>query len=185
MSAPYVAVNPSAANDPGLRGTNVYRTNPGVTPPLFAIAPRDGEHRGDHGLVLRGPLLQRGFKAGRARRLSAFETGAYDSSGWGPGGTGQVNHSPDALFWIPTPDEYTKAVFYDPNRYGTSQGGYWLYPNRSNTPPVGGPPGTPGAETGSGSYPYDPNNPNRFYPVGSYPNSQTPWGLLDGSGEAH
>ncbi len=73
-------------------------------------------------------------------------------------------------------------MHYDPNKLGAGQGGYWLYPDSSDSPPVGGPPGTPGAHTGAGTYPFDPANPYRLYPVGSYPGAQSPWGLLDGSG---
>jgi len=35
----------------------------------------------------------------------------------------------------------------DPNKFGPNQGGYWLYPTMSDTPPVGGLTGTPGAQT--------------------------------------
>ena len=123
---------------------------------------------------------------GRVNERWAFESGAYDTSTFqyipGQGWTGQLQHSPGARFWIPTVDEWTKGMHYDPNRFGVGQGGYWLYPTSSDSPPVGGVPGTPGAQTGAGSYLSDPNNPDRVYPVGSYPNAMSPWGLLDGSG---
>jgi formylglycine-generating enzyme required for sulfatase activity len=96
---------------------------------------------------------------------------------------GQNTHTAGAPYWLSSLDEWIKATHYDPNKYGPGQGGYWLYPvGRDAPPPVGGLPGTPGAETGAGDYHTDPNNPFREYPVGSYPLGATPWGLLDASG---
>ncbi len=121
---------------------------------------------------------------GKVNEAWAFETGAYDSATWTADPTnpygGQVVRSPGAMFWIPNLDEWTKAMHWDPNKLGPGLGDYWLYPNASDTPPVGGLPGTPGAQTGAGVY--DDGGSFRIYPVGSYPNAQSPWGLLDGSG---
>lgn len=75
---------------------------------------------------------------------AAFETGVYDTSTFftNPDGTftDQRQHSPGARFWIPTLDEWTKAVYYDPDRYGEGQEGYWLYPNGTNTELISGDP---------------------------------------------
>lgn len=121
---------------------------------------------------------------GKVNEAWAFERGAYDTSTISFDGQwhGPLTHAPDAKFWIPTIDEWTKGMHYDPNRRGPGVGGYWLYPTSSDTPPVSGLPGTPGAQTGAGDYVNDPNNPERLYPVGSYPTAASPWGLLDGSG---
>ncbi len=117
--------------------------------------------------------------------LSAFETGAYDVATFtqNPDGSynDQLTHTPGAMFWLPTRDEWTKGGYYDPNRYGQGQGGYWRYPISSDLIPIGGPPGT-GAQTSA-----DPTLSFNQYPeipVGSYPNSRSPWGLLDVSGSA-
>ena len=113
---------------------------------------------------------------------AAFASGAYDTSTFYPNaGPPQMVHTPGAQFWLPSLDEWTKAMYFDPNKNGPGQAGYWWYPISSDSPPVGGPPGTPGAQTGAGSF-NDPNNPAHDYPVGSYPGVMSPWGLLDGSG---
>ncbi|HYF14307.1 MAG TPA: SUMF1/EgtB/PvdO family nonheme iron enzyme [Phycisphaerales bacterium] len=120
---------------------------------------------------------------GKVNQAWAFESGAYTMSAYhvGPDGewTGPLGHSPGARFWIPTVDEWTKGMYYDPNKNGLGQPGYWKHPAKSDTPLVGGPPGTPGAQTSAGNWsaPWP-----GFVPVGSYPDSQSPWGLLDGSG---
>lgn len=71
-----------------------------------------------------------------------------------------------------------KAAHYDPDLYGPGQEGYWLYPGGSDDPLVSGEPGEPGAETSVGQNPDD----FLYYPVGSYPDTNQPWGLLDTSG---
>lgn len=100
-----------------------------------------------------------------------FTTGAYDNA--------TLTRQPGAQFWIPSLDEWTKATYYDPNRYGAGQEGYWLYPGMSMVPLVGGPPGSPGAQTSAGNW-----LPSGQLPpdVGSYPGVMSPWGLLDSSG---
>lgn len=59
---------------------------------------------------------------GKVNEPWAFEDGAYDTSTFGtnPDGTitDQPRHHPDAKFWIPTHDEWVKAAYYDPHRYG-------------------------------------------------------------------
>ena len=76
---------------------------------------------------------------------------------------------PGARFWIPSLDEWMKASFYDPNRYGANQGGWWTNGMSGDFVPVYGPPGV-------GQY-GAPDLVN--WPVGQYPGSQSPWGLLD------
>ena len=83
-----------------------------------------------------------------------------------------MTHHPDARFWIPTIDEYTKAGYYDPDRYGPGQGGYWLHPGGSDDPLVAGPPGV-GQAAGNWA------PPGSGIAVGSYPDTQSPWGLWD------
>jgi hypothetical protein len=108
----------------------------------------------------------------------AFESGAYDASTFGTDADGnltdQMTRSPGARFWIPSIDEWVKGGYWDPNRYGEGEGGYWRYPYMSDEPPIPGPP-EEGGQTNAvpGDVPLD---------VGSYPDAQTPWGLLDYSG---
>jgi formylglycine-generating enzyme required for sulfatase activity len=115
----------------------------------------------------------------------AILNGAYDTStfGQGPDGlsfTDQLTHHPDARFWIPTYDEWMKAAYYDPNRNGPGQGGWWLYGNASDIPLV---PGLPGAgTTNAGLILQDAQQRDMI--VGAYQTVQSPWGLLDVSGGA-
>lgn len=118
---------------------------------------------------------------GKRSDRAAFENGAYDTSTftYNPDGTGnfQLAHNPGAQFWIPTIDEWVKAVYWDPNKSNPdgSLGGYWRYPNRTNQPVPAGPPGSGGQSNWGGHGPIE---------VGSYPLVTTPWGLLDASGGA-
>ncbi|MEC9374105.1 MAG: SUMF1/EgtB/PvdO family nonheme iron enzyme [Planctomycetota bacterium] len=108
----------------------------------------------------------------------AFESGAYDTSTFGVDENGditdQATRSPGAKFWIPSLDEWTKAAHWDPEK-NDGKGGYWLYPTTSDDEPVGGPPGA-GETSANWSGPFVQ------LPVGSYPDTMSPWGLLDLSG---
>lgn len=118
---------------------------------------------------------------GKVEEQWAFEDGAYDTSTFGDNSDGtftdQLEHYPDAKFWIPTLDEYAKAMFWDPDKDG--EGGYWRYPHSKDTAPISGAPWE-GGETDAGAHPDD------FPPLdaGSYPWAASPWGLLGGSGGA-
>jgi formylglycine-generating enzyme required for sulfatase activity len=120
---------------------------------------------------------------GRSGQQSAFENGVYDTSTFtiNPDGTfnDQPVHTPGTQYWIPTLDEWTKAGYYDPNRYGTGQGGYWIYPNGTNQPLISGYPEDGGQTNAGDTFPPDDQ---RYLDVGSYPNVRSPWGLLDVSG---
>ncbi|MFO0830874.1 MAG: SUMF1/EgtB/PvdO family nonheme iron enzyme [Phycisphaerales bacterium] len=107
--------------------------------------------------------------------------GAYDVTTWTRNDDGSFNHGarrPDAKFWIPTLDEWVKAGYYDPDRYGADQGGWWLYPNRSDAPMIAGFPGS-GAQT---SATMDIFGGALGIPLGAYSDQVSPWGLLDVSG---
>lgn len=119
----------------------------------------------------------------KGTRLEDFETGVYDTSTFGVdpdtgARTDQLERSPGSRYFLPTFDEWAKAAHYDPDRYGPGEEGYWLYPGGSDDPLVSGMPGEPGAETSVGQ---DPDG-YLYYPVGSYPGTNQPWGLLDTSG---
>lgn len=116
--------------------------------------------------------------------LSGFLSGAYDTSTFGrdpdnPANfTDQTTRSPGAKYWIPSLDEWIKAAHYDPNKNGTGNGGWWLYSDGSDTQPVPGMPGV--GETSAG---VDISNPEAFdIPLMAYPETRSPWGLLDTSG---
>src|SRR5690606_10019729 len=77
-------------------------------------------------------------------------------------------------FFLPTLHEWTKAAYYDPDRHGPGEEGYWLYPDGGEEPLTSGFPWEPGAETSGGI--------REYVDVGQYPQSVSPWGLLDVSG---
>lgn len=127
---------------------------------------------------------------GKQATLASLMTGAYDASTFGqfigPDGRLMVSDNTARLdgarYFMPTLDEWSKAVYYDPHRYGQDQGGWWLYPNGSDSPPVPGPPGAGGGETSAGYLiPGDPFGAWDI-PLGAYTGSLSPWGLLDTSG---
>ncbi|XVJ59737.1 MAG: formylglycine-generating enzyme family protein [Tepidisphaera sp.] len=111
----------------------------------------------------------------------AFETGAYDTSTFTQNPDGSLNdastHLPGAKYWIPTADEWTKAAWYDPNRYGPGQEGYWTYIGGGETVLRSGLPWE-GGQTSAGF-----NIPDWVggLPVGAY-GAFGPWGLCDMSG---
>jgi len=120
----------------------------------------------------------------QALTRDAFLSGSYDLRGldlarpqtW----TQPVAAMPGATYRLPTWSEWNKGMYYDPNRFGSGQGGWWLFPMRQDTPPISELPGTPGAQTLAGGSVIPPG-PAPF-PVGSFPMSQSAFGLLDGSG---
>lgn len=142
--------------------------------------------------------LMAGMPTGPNVDLNQLRTGAYDISTFtrNPDGSfnDQMEHSPGATYWIATLDEWTKAAYFDPNRYAPGNpgpynggvpgapppitgdtSGYWLYPHTSQEwPGFGGPPG-------EGLYFAGPAG--TWMPVGSYPSVQTPWGMLDAMGD--
>src|SRR5262245_20060463 len=176
----YTRVNPAAAFDVALYGSHIFRTSNDPAHFGWTISADAQQAPADMGWYYAARYCN-WLCNGKANTLAAFENGAYDASTFPTDGTfgGQLLHTTGAQFWIPTLDEWTKAMHWDPNKYGPGIGGYWLYPHSKDVPPIGGLPGTPGAETGAGTY---DGGGFRIYPVGSYPNAQSPWGLLDGSG---
>ncbi len=117
---------------------------------------------------------------GKVEEQWAFEDGAYDTSTFGYNDDGtftdQAERNPDAKFWIPSMDEYAKAMFWDPDK-NSGDGGYWMFPHSKDEVPISGAPWE-GGETNAGAHPDDFPNLD----VGSYPWAASPWGLLDGSG---
>lgn len=120
------------------------------------------------------------YHNGKVNQAWAFETGAYDTSTFVrlPDGSrlDQLTRSAGARYWIPSVNEWIKAAYYDPNRYGPGLEGYWQQPNGTNETLISDYPqngGQTNAGWGVNLYQMD---------VGQYPNVQSPWGLLDVSG---
>ncbi len=110
---------------------------------------------------------------GKVNAEWAFETGVYDTSTFTQNPDGSWNHqvtrNPDAKFWLPTRDEWTKAGYWDPE-LNDGEGGYHLFPNGSSEQSM------PETERNAGNgseYPLD---------VGSFPDVMSPWGILDMQG---
>ena len=120
---------------------------------------------------------------GKQADVNTLWDGVYDTSTFGfVNGefTDQIEPSPGARYWIPNLDEWIKAAHYDPDHDGPGQGGWWLYPNSSDTQLV---PGLPGVGE-TMAFIDLPGDQEWDIPLGAYPDVQSPWGLLDLSGGA-
>lgn len=114
----------------------------------------------------------------KANTAAAFAQGVYDTTTF----TYNADHTPnhnlthaaDARYWVPSLDEWVKGAHYDPDKNGPNQPGYWNYSGKSDVPLISGPPES-GGQTNAGPI----GGPHG---VGSYPDVQSPWGLLDTSG---
>lgn len=121
----------------------------------------------------------------------------------------QATRSPGAKFWIPSLDEWIKGVYYDPGSAlvtsdgsgwcsqptyrtwngglswqsgsGDWNGGWWWWPGSSDEQLIAGIPHE-GGQTNASLFWYIPDTPLEALEIGAYPNTQTPWGLLDASG---
>ena len=133
------------------------------------------------------------FHNGKSSDIESLVTGAYDTMtwGWNPATqsfTDEERHLPGARFWLPTVDEWMKATYWDPDRHGEDEGGWWLYPNQSDEPPVHGlpeaypSPPLPGPGTSSAGSGYASSYV--WLPLGAYEELQSPWGLWDTTGAA-
>lgn len=123
--------------------------------------------------------------------LAAISNGAYDTSTFGVDEnnhfTDQITRSPGAKYWIPSLDEWIKAVHFDPSAEDPDHPGtgrWWEQPNGSDDPLIGGAPGE--GQTSANVTTLAPEGFRRWtdVPLGSYPDEETPWGLLDASGGA-
>jgi len=117
---------------------------------------------------------------GKGSSPDSLLTGAYDVSTWGilPDGnlTDGATHLSGARFWIPTFDEQFKAFQYDPNRYGTDQGGWWQSRNMRDTVGISGPPEI--GDTSAGYEVSDSILEERNIPFRRVPAFHTPVGPL-------
>lgn len=171
----YLQFNPQAIHDPVFRGGLVRTADdrlvmlPGTentaSPTSWHMAAR----------------MCNWYHNGKVNEAWAFESGAYDTSTFVqlPDGSrlDQLTRSLGARFWIPSVDEWIKAAYYDPNRYGQGIEGYWQQPNGTNTTLISDYPQN-GGQTNAGSG----VDIFSLMPVGQYPGTQSPWGLLDVSG---
>ncbi len=185
----YSPYYPGGINDPGYFGRFIYNERQDPNDPGWYYAAGAGKYPADMAWI-HAARFANWIHNGRRPERWAFESGAYDMSTFTrlPNGDweGQATHSPGAAVWIPTLDEWIKGMYYDPGRNPPpvgpawlSRGGYWMYPIASDAPPVSGFPWTPGAQTSAGEF---AGWRGEMFDLGSYPQSRSPWGLLDGSG---
>ncbi len=116
---------------------------------------------------------------GKVNELWAFETGVYDASTFYRDDDGvdhhQATHHPDARYWLPTLDEWAKAGYWDPEM-DQGQGGYWKYPNGSNTESIPSLLPEDGGQRNAGHASIWPVDVQTFQSV------QSPWGVFDMAG---
>ena len=109
-----------------------------------------------------------------ATKLSDTESGAYALQN---ATAGVFKRETNAIWWIPSEDEWYKAAYYDPTKLLT--GGYHTYPFRSDAEPKKEvPPG------GANSANYDGIMPDKrkITPVGAYTHSKSHYGTFDQGG---
>lgn len=125
---------------------------------------------------------------GRGSEPGDFIDGAYDTRDamlFEDRLTGELfSRRPGARFWIPSDNEWVKAMYWDPDHPNFSDGGYWYYPHGKDVPAISDLPEN-GGETNAGSamfelVPFSEYDP--YLLVGLYSNTLSPFGLLDGSG---
>ncbi len=183
----FEAANPGATSNGAFTGSHIWRTtlDPSA-PPVYVFNPLTANYATDMSWRMAARYcnwLHNGRPTGGAITQDAFERGAYDTSTFTRNADNSLNdqftRSPDALFWIPSLNEWTKAAHYDPNRYGPGPGqeGYWINQGGQDAPLVTGAPGV-----GQTSASFGPNGERYLVDVGAYANVRSPWGLLDTSG---
>jgi formylglycine-generating enzyme len=132
--------------------------------------------------------LQNGQKSGEENDLTT-EAGAYALHGANTNDAlMQVTRDPNAQYFIPNLNEWYKTAYYDPNKLGPGQPGYWLYPTRHDDPPINKPDplGTNNAnffdELGTGTGGFCIGGPLYRTEVGAFAASPGPYGTYDQGG---
>jgi formylglycine-generating enzyme required for sulfatase activity len=121
-----------------------------------------------------------------AEDLTTTEDGSYYLNGAiSTSALMAVNRKDGASYVIPSENEWYKAAYYDPNKNGVGNGGYWLFPTMSNAVPSNV---YPSSGTNSANF-YDIYNdrytlsgPPNTTEVGSFFNSKSAYGTLDQGG---
>lgn len=132
--------------------------------------------------------LQNGQPTNVGQVAGTTETGAYDLTVPGAISSNAATRTTGATWAVASEDEWYKAAYYDPNKNGTGNPGYWLYPTKSDSDPsnVLSATGTNNANyydyygTGNGGF-TDPVN--YLTPVGAFSSSPSAYGTYDEGGD--
>lgn len=129
--------------------------------------------------------LQNGQPVGLGETASSTESGAYLLTG--DTSSGLEARSLGATWFLPSPDEWYKAAFYDPSLNGT--GGYWSYATQSDTVP-GNVPGSAPNQANFHNTDFDSGYPGTYSATGSTvlsatQNYLTATGTFSGSASAY
>jgi formylglycine-generating enzyme required for sulfatase activity len=124
-----------------------------------------------------------------AEDLTTTEDGSYYLNGaTSSSALMAVTRKDGASYVIPSENEWYKAAYYDPNKNGIGNGGYWLFPTKSNAAPNHVYPSL-GTNSANWYDYYDPHNngytlngPPYTTEVGSFSNSKSAYGTLDQGG---
>jgi len=115
---------------------------------------------------------------GMQNDAATTEYGAYTDVDSEP-----ATHNTGAKYWIPTADEFYKAAYY---KGGGTNAGYWTYPTKSDTTPVGGPaPTHPNKKVNYQANNYDFGDGldhGDLVNIGNYYESPGPYGTFDQGG---
>jgi T5SS/PEP-CTERM-associated repeat protein len=127
--------------------------------------------------------LQNGQPTG-AQVAGTTETGAYTLGGYNGNNGVTITRNAGATWAVTSEDEWYKAAYYDPNKSGVGNAGYWSFPTRSNT--------APGQDMTEATNPGNNANHSLWYPidsgkyyttlVGEFQLSQSTYGTFDQGG---
>jgi len=123
-----------------------------------------------------------------AEGVGTTETGAYDLTVPNGIANNTITRSTGASWAVASEDEWYKAAYYDPNKNGVGQAGYWAYPTKSDSVPTNvlSASGTNNANyydnygTGNGGF-TDPVN--YLTAVGAFAASPSAYGTFDQGGD--
>lgn len=142
-----------------------------------------------------GRILVNGYQAmayanwlhnGQPSDPQSLFNGAYNIGELGSDGSITLNALPQrqagALFAVANLDEYMKAGYYDPNRFGDGEGGWWTYAHQSEQPPISGLPGLGGEiifNPGNAELEFFGISGSNTIPLGQFPATVSAYGLID------
>jgi len=119
---------------------------------------------------------------GKSSDPATLYTGVYETDTFGKIGssyTDQSTRNCDAKYWIPSLDEYLKAMHFDPN-HPSGTPGWWDYGHSSDELPISGLPGA--GDTIRGLSDDEIGMSSLLFPLGAFTDVVSPWGIQDAIG---